>query len=197
MLTRSNVSLQPFYTLGGPSTHFGGTGQDPWTEAGSGHKRAKLKNLEITESDWMYRLAEESRALNQTLRDYRDERLKELEGEEKTRGWVWAVERATEKLAVEDDVGDLKSALLGVAGLERRRSALSQVVTAPEDEERAVSAPADDNADVSMEEQPVGRKAPDRAGEIIVQREADRAAHRPVLGSWRPGSVRAAYEVRS
>ena len=48
LAARGNISLSPWYTLGGPTTHFAGNGADPWSEAGWGHKRAKLRNAGVT-----------------------------------------------------------------------------------------------------------------------------------------------------
>src|SRR5690349_12621998 len=89
--TKSSFSLAPFYTLGGPTTHFAGNGADPWSEAGWGNKRAKLRGQGVSEEDWMLRTAEETRKVDGQLREYREERLQVLEGADAA-VWVWAQE---------------------------------------------------------------------------------------------------------
>lgn len=134
---KTNV-LSPFYTLGGPSTHFGGSGVDPWTEGGWGNRRAKLRGYGVTEDDWMYRTALECKMIDATLRQYREEWIGTLEGDD-LKGWVWATEKQAD---VDEDEEDekmdavssprLDNSTLG-AGLkppiERKRSALSREVT--------------------------------------------------------------------
>lgn len=166
---KTNV-LSPFYTLGGPSTHFGGSGVDPWTEGGWGNRRAKLRGVGVTESDWMYRTALDCRMIDSTLRSYREERVGTLEGDD-LKGWVWTNENKVEdqddqvdKLEVVDSP-KVEMATLGLssaAGLkpptERKRSGLSREVTfepeleQPITEEALTPLPATDaDADVSMD----------------------------------------------
>lgn len=136
-------ALSPFYTIGGPSTHFGGSGVDPWTEGGSGNRRSKLRGYGVTEEDWMYRTALESRAIDASLRDYRQERIGTLEGDD-LKGWVWTMEnREEDDEGAEAEAGeDVKAdgapspgsnhATLGRGlkpPMDRKRSALSREVT--------------------------------------------------------------------
>jgi chromatin structure-remodeling complex protein RSC7 len=93
---KSSFSLAPFYTLGGPTTHFAGNGADPWSEAGWGNKRAKLRGQGVSEEDWMLRTAEETKKVDGQLREYREERLQVLEGADAA-VWVWAQEQRTEE----------------------------------------------------------------------------------------------------
>lgn len=167
---KSNV-LSPFYTLGGPSTHFAGSGIDPWTEGGWGNRRAKLRGVGVTEEDWMYRTAVDCRSVDSTLRSYRQERIGTLEGDD-LKGWVWTNENKAEG-EVADEAEDEKMEVvespkaeaptLGLGSetglkppMERKRSALSREVTfEPEAEQPSVDEaltplPATD-ADVSME----------------------------------------------
>ena len=87
-IRHSHISLAPFYTLGGPTTTFAGSGEDPWANAGWGNKRMKLKSMGVSNEDWMWRLAKESREIDAQLREYRQERLPELEGKDLD-VWAW------------------------------------------------------------------------------------------------------------
>ncbi|ORX36579.1 chromatin remodelling complex Rsc7/Swp82 subunit-domain-containing protein [Kockovaella imperatae] len=143
--TARAVALTPFYTVGGPTTQFGGSGLDPWSDAGWGGKRTKLRSIGVSEDDWMLRTAEESRAIDKQLREYREERLKVLQGVDATTGWVYAMENR-----------DGESSLVNAQGLSqnkghahangnghllrppiqgRKRSALAQEITMESDEE--------------------------------------------------------------
>ena len=140
---RSAVALTPFYTVGGPSTHFAGAGIDPCAETGYGGRRAKLRMAGVTEEDWMYYTAESSRALDIQLREYRDERLVELEGADATNGWVFGIETMTDgqdqdhgKEAIEEDMeGEVRltngpfGSTLKPPDVQRKRSGLSQEAT--------------------------------------------------------------------
>ncbi|RXK36924.1 hypothetical protein M231_05826 [Tremella mesenterica] len=173
--TRSNVSLAPVYTLGGPTTQFGTAGLDPWTDAGMGNKRAKLRGMEVTEEDWILRYAEESRALDETLRGYRQERLSVLEGDD-ARPWVWA-------------------GLYGGLG-QSTRPRLVQAKRTEEggnkvgDEETTKQEGGNVEGDIIME---AVRPVPDGAGTIIVQTPEEENRRNGRL-PWSEGVVQAAYE---
>lgn len=106
-------SFVPFYALGGPSTHFGGNGADPWTDAGFGNKRAKLRNSGVSEEDWMLRVAEECRRVDETLKEYRAERVGVLEGQD-LKGWTFHTERITDG---DRPTADTTAAATGEAGM--------------------------------------------------------------------------------
>ena len=185
-------SLSPFYTLGGPSTHFGGSGADPWTESG-GHKRARLKATGVTEKEWIFRTAESTREAEKYLLDLRKDAIAPLRGDD-LKGWVWTVERK------EDSVGKLvNSGLLGhppkrpMSG-EAKRSALAQEATV-EDGDVEMNGSQDKHNDMGLDEQEMSGR-----GQIVVQsaeeEEMEAAKHHWGLGEWRPGVVQAAFEVR-
>ncbi len=193
---RPAVTLAPFYSLGGPTTHFAGSGADPWSEAGWGHKRSRLRNQGVSEGDWMFRIAEECRRVDAMLREYREERLKVLDKVDASKGWVYAVEQGTEK-AVEEDDGWLRPV---TPTLERKWSGLSQEVTFPGAvDHEAAQAPGDGN--VSMEaDADVVVVEEDQAGKIVGQTpgEEEEGSSRwrwGIGGEWKPGIIRAAYEV--
>lgn len=221
----SAFSLTPFYTLGGPTTHFAGSGSDPWTEAKWGHKRQKLRSLGVTEQDWLYRTAEETRRIDQQLRDYREERIVELEGSDATRGWVYASEQRTDGRAglskaaaarqdsvdsrLDEEPEESSGGLLKPPAPERRRSHLSQEVRLVGDLDAKASATVERAESAALTPLP-GGVTPDDAlgaaggaasgGMIVVQTEEEervmRAAHQWGLGmEWRAGVVKAAYEV--
>ncbi|ORY21113.1 chromatin remodelling complex Rsc7/Swp82 subunit-domain-containing protein [Naematelia encephala] len=187
-ITRQAANLTSFYTLGGPTTTFAGNGADPFSEHGHGHKRARLRNVGVTEEDWILRTAEESRRIDAQLKAYRAERLVELNGPD-LNGWVWTAERSTEKMEGRDD--------LSLPKVERRRSALSHEVVLQGDEKEP-----EVDVDVSMHlAQEVENGDGDgkaEAGKIVVQTPEETrhasAAFNWGLGSWAPGLVKAAYE---
>lgn len=207
---RSVLSLAPTYTLGGPTTHFAGSGIDPWSEAGwgNGNKRQKLKSLGVSEEDWMYRTALETRGVDEQLKEYREERLGRLHGPD-LKGWVWSCQKIADGDSGkrEQEVGDEKGKAereptaewLRPPMPERRASGLSHEVI-PED--MAVDGvesvlQVETPADVDMGE-PEGVKQQGE-GEIIIETEAEAAERRAKLassaGSWEPGVVRAVIEV--
>ena len=155
----SHISLAPFYTIGGPSTTFAGSGEDPWASAGWGNKRMRLKSMGVRDDDWMWRLAKESREVDAQLLAYREERLPELEGKDLD-VWAWKEEEEDLKVAVgkalngagvdgKDAFGavvgtdptrrgstpplpnkdDTAAASVGAPPMDRKRSALGQEVT--------------------------------------------------------------------
>ncbi|OCF38702.1 hypothetical protein I317_07509 [Kwoniella heveanensis CBS 569] len=149
----SHSNLHPFYMLGGPTTTFAGSGVNPWTEAGYGNKRHKLRAGGADEENWLFKLAEEARAIDQRLRGYREERLEELDGAD-AKGWVYVLEKQTEELPADTvavigggrgggggSPDQVDSGAGGIASssrlqsstlpppLDRKRSALSQDVT--------------------------------------------------------------------
>lgn len=180
-------SLMSFtYALGGPTTHFAGSGADPWSEAGYGNKRTKLKNLGVTEEDWMYRTAADCRAIDETLREMRAERLGTLSGRDMD-GWVWNVQKVTADGAKEEGV---KREVAEWLRPERKRSGLSQeVIPIAEGDEIPVETGVEMNGQVEDGVE----------GGIVVETRAEEVAHRAKynwgLGSWQPGVVRAVIEV--
>ena len=163
---RQAMTLTPFYTVGGPTTHFAGSGVNPWSEAGWGNKRAKLRGSGINEENWMLKSAEDCRALDVQLREYRAERLVELEGVDATRGWVYAQESKTDERLPEVE----------------RKSAF-ELTPAKVDDEALTPLPGEE--EVFVDKTPGGR--------IVVETltESDRRGG----GSWRAGTIRAVYEV--
>jgi chromatin structure-remodeling complex protein RSC7 len=136
-ITKTNA-LSPFYTLGGPSTHFGGAGIDPWSEGGYGNRRARLRGAGVTAEDWMYRTAIESRGIDELLKGYRDERVGLLDGKD-LNGWVWMSEEKTDRPSQiqtqsKPEIGNGESPKTLPSGLkpptmDRQRSGLSREVT--------------------------------------------------------------------
>jgi len=146
-ISKTNA-LSPFYTLGGPSTHFGGAGIDPWSEGGYGNRRAKLRGAGVTAEDWMYKTARESRALDEVLKGYREERVGLLEGKD-LNGWVWMAEEKTDRRSRPELGGGGGGGGSGespriTSGLkpptmDRQRSGLSREVTFEPEQEPKVS----------------------------------------------------------
>ncbi|GHJ89039.1 hypothetical protein NliqN6_5441 [Naganishia liquefaciens] len=71
----------PFYVPGGPTTHWGGAGWNPWYGAGMGNKRARLQGMGLTRDNWMWRMASEAREREKEIRLLREERLQDFAGE--------------------------------------------------------------------------------------------------------------------
>ncbi|WVR07114.1 hypothetical protein IAU60_004154 [Kwoniella sp. DSM 27419] len=199
---RSAYNLTPLYVLGGPTTTFAGTGIDPWTDAGHGHRRSRLRASGVTEEDWMLRYAEESRAIDQQLKGYREERLTVLEGVDGARGWVYSAEQNTEEVPTPTGVvadamasEDMSKPTLPV--LERKPSALSRDVTREMTQltdEALTPLPVESVDDVDMEEGR-GRQRQRSGPEIIIEDSAHAASRKSwSLGLWQQGVVKAAYE---
>jgi hypothetical protein len=68
----------PFYTAGGPTTHWGDDGIDPWTGAGYGNKRAKLVSRGIGPDNWMWKMASTARQWEDQMKSERLERMMDL-----------------------------------------------------------------------------------------------------------------------
>ena len=189
---RPAATFAPFYTLGGPTTQFGGSGADPWSEAGWGNKRTKLRAQGVSEEDWMLRNAEDCRQMDAVLREYRDERLSALEGVDATTGWVYGLESAAD----EEKGNDLLKPIAPALG--RKRSNLSQEVTvdAVASGLDAHNNPPGGDGDVSMEETGAEAELGDR---IVVETDEEKMARSQwqwgVGAAWRPGTVQAVYEV--
>lgn len=81
----------PFYTSGGPTTHWGGSGIDPWTDAGIENKRARLLSHGMTADNWMWKLALTARQWESSvLRAERNSRFNDLTSTgEASSGFVW------------------------------------------------------------------------------------------------------------
>lgn len=178
-----SMSLTSWYTIGGPTTHFGGNGVDPWTDFHS--KRGRLRQLGVTEEDWMLRTAEEARRVDEKLREYREERLQVLTGVDGTRGWVYASEA--------ESSGNMKSEQ---PKLEFKHP-LATEVTIEASSEPLSPAPPTNPASIALEELNGSRDNVDRVlgGKIVV--ETEEQTKRGVVRSdkWVPGVIRAAYEV--
>ncbi|WVW84005.1 hypothetical protein I302_106030 [Kwoniella bestiolae CBS 10118] len=176
---RYTYSLTPFYTIGGHTTTFGGNGSDPFTDAGSGNKRQKLKSAGVNDENWIWMSSRDSAVVNQQLREYRDERLRVLEGKDLEGNWVFGNE------AQEEEVGVVGKTL--APPLDRRRSGLSRDVT------RELTQQVDE--DVMMESQGIEESIPEEKSDIVVRdpREVDPKYHWG-LGSWRRGVVKAVFE---
>jgi chromatin structure-remodeling complex protein RSC7 len=206
IIPRSVLSLAPTYTLGGPTTHFAGSGTDPWSEAGWGNKRQKLKSVGVSEEDWMYRTALETRAVDDQLKEYREDRLARLEGRD-TLGWVWTVQKIADGVGGDEGKEELESKgeremtaeWLKPPVPERRRSGLSQEVI--QEEEMGEGSGQVDGAvieDVEMVTDSPKENEREEA-DIVVQTEEEEAESKAKLawkaGTWEPGVVRAIIEV--
>ncbi|WRT66445.1 uncharacterized protein IL334_003403 [Kwoniella shivajii] len=187
-------NLTPFYTIGGPTTTFAGNGVDPWSEAGWGNKRQKLKGSGVTESDWIFRTAEQARRIDDQLKSYRNERLSILEGTDSI-NWVYKIEMQSEEKEAEAETEiepEIQNGLL-MPNLDRKRSGLSQDVTrelTQELEEQDTSKDVE-MIDVDRETDIEKPKGP----EIIVEQpnEISNKFHWG-LGTWAKGVIKAAYE---
>ena len=190
--SRPALTLAPFYTLGGPTTHFAGSGADPWSEAGLGSRRNRLRGQGISEENWILATAEECRRIDGVLREYREERLKTLDGVDARRGWVYAVEMDTEKAPDEND-GVLKYV---VPMMERNQSNISHGSTLAEMAAEATAQQED--GDTSMLEANGDNETLD-GGVVVLTPEEEAKGLRMwrwgIGGEWKAGVIRAAYEV--
>ncbi|KAL7421619.1 chromatin structure-remodeling complex subunit RSC7 [Cryptotrichosporon argae] len=178
------ATLASWYQPGGPTTHFGASGTQPWTEPGWGHKRARLRGMGVTEENWLLKLSEDARALDDTLKAYRAGGARTLDGRD-AEAWVWAQE---EKAAAKPEPA-YKADANGHLGAPRKVSATSALAHHVD-----VTADADVPAapqDVDMAEPAAGTPRLS-APEIVVQTDAETARH--VSVRWTAGVVRAVYE---
>jgi len=178
------ANLVPFYTVGGLTTQFGGNGVNPLFDAGWGNKRAKLKTMGVTEEDWMFRTAEESRRVDGILRGYRAERLVPLE-EMDRKVWVYATENLAEgRVDAEPEV-------------DAEGSKAATALAVKNDEEALTPLPIEEGEEKDLEAG--SRRSMNGEGTIIVETEEDEKRNASKwnwgLGSWRAGVVKAVYEV--
>lgn len=200
--TRADKSmLASFYTVGGPTTHFGSNGLDPWNDVAHG-KRGRLRLLGVTEEDWMLRTAEEARRIDETLRKYREERIGALEGPD-AHGWVYTAERRA--------AGEIEDNFQQEGTLPPRSEAGSTPAIRPHPLAREVTFEPPSSEPLSpAPPEPTPTPAPGAVftglaeaeaeepkltgGTIVVESEAQTVHSRPGVGSWVPGVIRAAYE---
>lgn len=176
----SKAQLQSFYHPGQPTTQFGSNGADPWAD-NNHQKRNRLRTDGVTREDWMLRYAEDARQVDETLRKYREERIKELEGADATRGWVYATERYSAGLIKKEPQHPLAREL-------SLDAAPSSDALSPAPPESSVNvAVAETNGNVNE----VGRIP---GGNILVESEVETVSGRPRKGKWTAGVIRAAYE---
>lgn len=183
----TKTTLASFYTAGGATTQFGSNGADPWAD-NLNQKRTRLRQLGVTEEDWMLRTAEESRRIDETLRGIRDERITELEGVDATRGWVYATERYSEGIIKKEPQHPLAREL----SLDAAPSSDALSPAPPESAVNVALAEANGNPETEQAE----RRAFEGTlgGKIVVESEAETFNGRPRKGKWAPGVIRAAYE---
>jgi hypothetical protein len=131
---------QPFYTPGGPTTHFPSNGLDPFTEAKGFAKRLTLTKAGFSQDNWLARFASEASEKNSEMGRQRRERLEEIR-----QGFMWdgveapapvpfaalgaiAVAAKTEPVAGGGDE-QLPSAVASLKGKEREPSVASTALT--------------------------------------------------------------------
>ena len=197
------ANLAPFYSIGGPTTHFAGTGAHPFGESGWGNKKSKLRSMGISEEDWMLRTAEDARLVDSQLKAYRAERLQTLEGSDKA-VWVYATERVAEGVKEEagaTDVTQLKPSTLQVAPKEDEEALTPLPVEddASKAGETPAAIPTEPLVPSAVSAAPRGPSEVTSGGSIVVETPEIAARNASKynwgLGSWQPGVVKAAYEV--
>lgn len=174
-------SLGSWYNVGGFTTQFGGNGVDPWSDHHA--KRGKLRQLGVTEEDWILRTAEDSRRIDETLRGYRDERLTSLEGDDAMRGWLYVSEQRS--------AGEIKT-----EEKEETKHPLANEVTFEPPSEPLSPAPPEEPTTVALGEinnVPDAHKTP--GGKIVFETAHETTHGRLKMDRWVPGTVYAAYEV--
>ena len=192
----SKPTLSSFYQVGGPTTHFGGNGSDPWSDLGHG-KRGRLRALGVTEEDWILRTAEDARRIDEVLRGYREERIGVLEGPD-AYCWVYNAERRATGELPDDKEEPKAEPTTGAEGeitpavkphplaSELTFDASSEPLSPLPPDPPTATALAEVNETAEFEKTP--------GGKIIVESESETAAPAPV-GRWIPGTIQAAYEV--
>lgn len=183
----------PFYVAGGPTTHWGGAGWNPWYGAGMGNKRARLQAMGLTRDNWMWRMASEAREREREVRLVREERMQDFAAERLS---VYAEQRLGE---------DAKGVVKSVEPDEE----------APKEDERpTMLRPAADDTAGLFDRDPAFRKLYRRqtgskvfdpsllaagaldVGEIVVETEAETASRkRKRAVPIKAGEYRGLYEV--
>lgn len=179
-----STSLTSWYTVGGATTHFGGNGADPWTDFHA--KRGKLRQLGVTEEDWMLRTAEEARRVDATLREYREERLQALEGADRIRGWEYATEAASAGESIAESTKE-----------EVQHPLATEVAAETTSSEALSPAPPTNPASIALEEVNGKSDFVNRTpgGKIEVETAEQTRTGTSHSDKWVPGVIRAAYEV--
>lgn len=118
----------PFYFPGGPTTHWGGAGWNPWHNAGQGNKRAKLQGQGFTRDNWMWKMAQEAREREREIREARERMMVDFSGERLT---VFHEQYAGDEQLVKqgittDAATTTNSATVGREEAERRTAPLAQ-----------------------------------------------------------------------
>jgi chromatin structure-remodeling complex protein RSC7 len=194
------ATLTSFYQVGGPTTHFGSTGHDPWSDLGHG-KRGRLRALGVTEEDWILRTAEDARRVDEVLRGYREERIGVLEGPD-THCWVYNAERrATGELPDEQapqvSTGPPKTEPEGDVTPAIKPHPLASELTFDASSEPLSPLPPDPptaTATALAEVNETAEFEKTDGGKIVVESERETGAPAPI-GGWIPGVIQAAYEV--
>lgn len=187
------ASLSSFYQVGGPTTHFGGNGLDPWTDMGHG-KRGRLRALGVTEEDWMLRTAEDARRIDETLRNYRDERIGVLEGPD-TLCWVYNAERrATGELPQEAAKPETKVEEQVTPAIKPHPLASEFTFDASSEPLSPLPPDPPTATAVALAEVNAAEVHKTPGGKIVAEKDSQTSAPAP-LGRWVPGVIQAAYEV--
>jgi chromatin structure-remodeling complex protein RSC7 len=166
----------------------------------------------VTEEDWMWRTAEETRLLDVRIRENREERLVELKGDD-LRTWVYSMENLSEGKEYEEislavpDIKVVKEDLAGRPGSAHPDDAAvtplpstheANVETVEEGQAEGRPANGEPNVEKVEANERVDRTP---GGQVIVETEELRRRHASKynwgLGSWQAGVVKAAYEVSS
>jgi chromatin structure-remodeling complex protein RSC7 len=176
----SKSSLGSWYNVGGFTTQFGGNGADPWSDHHA--KRGKLRQLGVTEEDWILRTAEDARRIDETMRGYREERLNALEGDDALRGWQYVAEQRA--------AGEIKEEK------EEPKHPLANEITAEPPSEPLSPAPPENPTSEALGELnklPEVDKTP--GGKVVFETDSATKYGRLKMEKWVPGTVYAAYEV--
>lgn len=186
----------PFYIPGGPTTHWGGAGWNPWHNAGQGNKRAKLQGQGLNPDNWMWRMAKEAREREREIREAREGRLQDFSGERLTvRGEQYGPDEAS------------KASIKGASDPEALKAEKGQQPTGlrvPVAEDTAGLYAHDETlrkqykraTGSSVFEQSQLANGPVYAGQVIVETAAETAARKRKRAiQIKPGEYRGFYEV--
>ncbi|WWC89246.1 uncharacterized protein L201_004166 [Kwoniella dendrophila CBS 6074] len=216
-------SLTPFYTIGGITTQFGLNNgfQDPFTDAGYGNKRQKLKSAGVTYENYLYLTSKESLRINQELNLIRNQHLKPIKpkngNENDLNVWVYSKEKQTDQIPPStnttttinekkeesvESYNNHENKLLH-PGLDRKRSGLSREVTRglteqlEEDDEKESIQPIQNDIEMNENDdtsEQVIHKDSDQPELIVEKPNQINSSFHWGLGSWSKGVVKAVYE---
>lgn len=192
----------PFYFPGGPTTHWGGAGWNPWHNAGQGNKRAKLQGQGFTRDNWMWKMAQEAREREREIREAREHRLVDFSGERLTVFYEQYAgdEQASGKQGIKTDTAVTVNGSTKQEQAERRTTPLAQDVAGlfeRDDTFRQRYRQATTTQNETFDESQLMAGAGDVGSVVVETRAETMLRHGQSAIKLKAGVYRGMYEVRT